>query len=589
MNTPDIVIGIDLGTTNSAVAVAKDGKVEIIPVHGSQTMPSAVGVDPTGKLIIGKAAKNQSISAPESTVLSAKRLMGTEETVSLGSKDYRPEEISALILGELKKAAETHLGQPVNHAVITVPAFFNERQRQATQDAGTLAGLTVMRIINEPTAAALAYGAGAAEDSAPETILVYDLGGGTFDVSLVTIEKGIVEVKASHGDTHLGGDDFDQALAELAQQRHLEAHPGATFTPVIKRRIKGIMERAKIALSDAPYVQVREEYLTPEGHLDTELSRDDYEQLIDSHLEKTLVCLQQTLEQAASSAAAVDKIMLVGGATRTPRVMQMLQQLLGNRVHQEIDPDLIVAMGAAVQGATLAGQPAPAILIDITAHSYSNAALAADAGPFRELICVPIISRGTALPVTKSEVFSTHVDNQPRVQIDVYQGESYDPEQNNLLGTFFVEDLASVARGNEIIVQFKIDLNGMLTTTATEKRTGNAKTITFDTSGQHRINLDAARSNLAELLGTDSDDKEVYDDEEEEGQEDQEDSAAILSSAKSLRRRADALVKKGINDSDAATIQKQLEDSTTAIQAKDWPSLSKLNDSLSDLLFYLDD
>jgi molecular chaperone DnaK (HSP70) len=189
--------------------------------------------------------------------------------------------------------------------------------------------------------------------------------------------------------------------------------------------------------------------------------------------------------------------------------------------------------------------------------------------------------------VTKSEVFSTHVDNQPRVQIDVYQGESYDPEQNNLLGTFFVEDLASVARGNEIIVQFKIDLNGMLTTTATEKRTGNAKTITFDTSGQHRINLDAARSNLAELLGTDSEDGEVYDHDEEEGEE--QDSAAILSSAKSLRRRADALLKKGLNESDTATIQKQLEDSTTAIQAKDWPSLSKLNDSLSDLLFYLDD
>jgi len=291
----DTVIGIDLGTTNSTVAVVVDGELTIIPVGGRTTMPSAVGIDPAGKLVIGTAAKNQAISAPENTVLSVKRLMGTGETVELGGKSYHPEEISALILGELKRAAETHLGHPVERAVITVPAFFNERQRLATKDAGKLAGLEVMRIINEPTAAALAYGAGQAE-AGSQNLLVYDLGGGTFDVSLVRVEEGIVEVRSSHGDVHLGGDDFDEALAKLGAERFAASGNGSDpLPPAALRRLKSVMEAAKIELSDTPFASVREEYLSESGHLETEIARSDYETLIEPWLLKTLDSVQSAL------------------------------------------------------------------------------------------------------------------------------------------------------------------------------------------------------------------------------------------------------------------------------------------------------
>ena len=355
-NFPPLVIGIDLGTTNSSVAVAQDGKLTVIPVNGQLTMPSVVGIDPTGKLVVGQAAKNQAISAPENTVLSIKRLMGTDATAELVGKSYRPEEISALILGELKRAAEAHLGRSVTQAVITVPAFFNERQRLATQDAGSLAGLEVLRIINEPTAAALAYGAGQSDTSENETLLVYDLGGGTFDVSVVRVENGIVEVRASHGDIHLGGDDFDEALTNLGEERLREKHADS-LPAAAHRRLKSAMEIAKIHLSDEPFATVREEYLTPASHLETEISRYDYEQLIDPWLVKTLDCVQRTIADAGITAHQLDKIMLVGGATRTPAVQELLMRTLDMEPRHEINPDLVVAMGAAIQGATLAGQP----------------------------------------------------------------------------------------------------------------------------------------------------------------------------------------------------------------------------------------
>jgi molecular chaperone DnaK len=311
------VVGIDLGTTNSTIAVVRNGELIIIPVSGKPTMPSAVGIDPAGKLVIGQTAKNQSISAPENTVLSIKRGMGGDTSVKLGGKSYRPEEISALILGELKRAAEEYLGHPVSRAVITVPAFFNERQRLATQDAGRLAGLEVMRIINEPTAAALAYGAGQTGGGKQETLLVYDLGGGTFDVSVVRVEDGIVEVRASHGDVHLGGDDFDEALAKLGEERFGAARGDAAeaLSDAARRRLKGAMERAKIALSDAPFASVREEYLTAADHLETEIERREYEQLIEPWLHKTLDSLQSALADAGVTADELDKVMLVGGAT----------------------------------------------------------------------------------------------------------------------------------------------------------------------------------------------------------------------------------------------------------------------------------
>ena len=496
------VVGIDLGTTNSTVAVVRDGALTVIPVQGQPTMPSAVGLDPTGKLVIGQAAKNQAVSAPENTVLSIKRLMGTDRKVELGGKSYRPEEISALILGELKRAAEAYLGQPVTRAVITVPAFFNESQRLATQDAGQLAGLEVLRIINEPTAAALAYGAGQAADAMHETLLVYDLGGGTFDVSVVRVEEGIVEVRASHGDIHLGGDDFDEALARLGEERLREklGDDAEALPAMVHRRLKSAMELAKIQLSDAPFATVREEYLTPNCHLDTEIARLDYEKLIDPWLQKTLDCLQRTLADAGVTAAQLDKIMLVGGATRTPCVQELLERKLGMEPRHEINPDLVVAMGAAIQGAALAGHPAPAILIDISAHTYSLVVAEDFMFGGDTLRCSPLIRRGTPLPVTKAEVYFTCAENQTEVRIQVCQGESERPDDNLEIGNFMVEGLSKQPRNSPIVVQFRIDLSGLLTVTATEKATSLAKSVTIDTAGQHRLNLDAARTNLAALF-----------------------------------------------------------------------------------------
>jgi molecular chaperone DnaK len=602
------VIGIDLGTTNSTVAVVRNGELVIIPVNGRPTMPSAVGIDPAGKLVIGQAAKNQSVSAPENTVLSIKRRMGTDDTVELGGKSYRPEEISALILGELKRAAEDYLGQPVSRAVITVPAFFNERQRLATQDAGQLAGLEVLRIINEPTAAALAYGAGRTGDGAKETLLVYDLGGGTFDVSVVRVEDGIVEVRASHGDIHLGGDDFDEALAGLGEKRFAgeTSDPAATLPAAARRRLKGAMEHAKIELSDAPYANVREEYLTETGHLEIEIERGEYELLIEPWLHKTLECMQSALADAGVTAGELDKVMLVGGATRTPCLQALLMEKLRMEPRHEIDPDLVVAMGAAVQGAALAGQPAPAILVDISAHTYSVLAVVSSSFFGKEVACCPVVRRGTALPVTKAEVFTTAYDGQDRVKVEVFQGEGSHPDENLQLATMMVEGLSAEAEaGNEIIVQFRVDLSGLLTATATEKRTGLTKSVTIDTAGQHRINLDAARGNLAALFEEhvperslrvisdegDDDFDEIID---MDGDEDDDepvvaDSGKLLASAKSLRGRAEKLLQHGVAESDATTVRAILGDIPPAIEARDWQSLQNHLDALSDLLFYLED
>jgi molecular chaperone DnaK len=597
----DPVVGIDLGTTNSAIAVVLDDGLTMIPVLGQPTMPSAVGLDPAGRLIVGQPAKNQSISSPENTVLSVKRLMGTDETVELGGKTYRPEEISSLILGELKRAAESHLGHPVGRAVITVPAFFNERQRQATQDAGRLAGFDVLRIINEPTAAALAYGAGTTGDHANETLLVYDLGGGTFDVSLVTVENGVVEVRASHGDTRLGGDDFDEALAKLAEDRFEEKDRGASggITPLARRRLKAVMERAKISLSDQPFAAVHEEFLTATAHLTTEVPRSEYEALIEPWIEKSLACLQRALADAAVTPAQVDKIMLVGGATRTPLVQEILENRLGKTPRHEINPDLIVTMGAAIQGAALAGRPAPAILIDITAHSYGIGAMAHGPGMFMPVVvCSHIIRRGTPLPVKKAQVFTTGRDSQTEVEIEVFQGESHIPEENLKIGEFWVKGLAKAPAGNEVVVEFGIDLNGLLNVTATEKQTGLAKSVTIDTAGHHRINLDVARTNLAalfeeddalaELGGGDDEDIEISPD-TAPAPAGQEAPSGLLASAKSLRRRAESLLERGVSDSDTAEIRRLLDTSSAAITGRDWPALQEADDKLSDVLFYLED
>ena len=587
----DLIVGIDLGTTNSELAVAREGKVEVLPIHGNPIMPSCVGLDPSGNLIVGQAARNQLIAAPDHTILSIKRKMGEDAKVRLGDKEFSPEEISSFILRELKREAERQLGQPVAKAVITVPAFFNERQRKATQAAGALAGLEVVRIINEPTAAALAYGAGVTEG---ETMLVYDLGGGTFDVSVVVVEHGVVEVKASHGDTHLGGDDFDQLLVDHAILEFKRRHNVDLLQDAkTLRRLKVVLERAKRTLSDEPFVRIREEYLDGQHHLELELLRADYEGMILPLLERTLGCVHQSLNDARLTPKDIKKVMLVGGATRTPLVQQLLQERMQLNPRFEINPDLIVAMGASIQAGVIAGQQRHSILVDITPHTYNTAAIG-DHDGLDTLVCVPVIHRNTPLPASKAEMLATLYDDQAEARIEVYQGEGRLPEQNSFIGDFLIQGLSEAPAGNPLIIHFDLDLNGILKVTATEKVTGLAKTVTMDTRGQHTLNLDEARRNIASLVDQAGSAAEpaalaTPDNGDTLPESDEPASSEPLDTAKDLRKRAEALLQKNLSADDAAEIHQLLQQSAAAVTAGDWELLEQKNETLSDLLFYLED
>ncbi|MDB6152186.1 MAG: dnaK 1 [Chthoniobacteraceae bacterium] len=578
----EIIVGIDLGTTNSAIAYVKDGVPEIIPIDGQPTMPSCVGIDPQGKLLVGLPARNMLIAAPESTIHSIKRRMGEPVKVTLAGQQFSPEEISSFILRKLKEEAEKFLGQPVKKAVITVPAFFDASQRKATQNAGELANLEVVRIINEPTAAALAYEAGHSDN---ERILVYDLGGGTFDVSVVVIENDVVEVQASHGDTHLGGDDFDELLVQrVVDDFHAKHQIFLSEDPKTMRRLKLSLERAKCALSDEPLVMVREEYIHGDLHLEMELQRADYEEMIEPYLKKTLDCIHKSLQDARLLPGEIAKVMLVGGSTRTPLVHQLIEANLNLVPRWEINPDLIVALGASISAASMAGEKSKAILVDITGHSFGIEALSfTEEGEM--LVNTPIIHRGTPLPVSKSELFHTVHDNQREVEITVFEGEDRIPAKNTLVGQFRVEGLSEAGHGNPILVTFNLDLNGMLTVTATERVTGLKKSVTLDTRNVHAsFDLAAARQNIMSLV--DQDMLEL-----EEPGEDSEpvDSHALLVSAKELRKRAEALLENKVTEEDAVEIRELLRKSAEAVKAKDIESLQPLNDSLSDIIFYLED
>jgi molecular chaperone DnaK len=586
----EIIVGIDLGTTNSAIAYVKDGEPEIIPIDGQPTMPSCVGIDPAGKLIVGQPARNMLIAAPESTVLSIKRHMGQDAPVTMGGKSFSPEEISSFILRRLKTEAEKFLGQPVTKAVITVPAFFNEAQRKATQNAGALAELDVVRIINEPTAAALAYEAGHASD---QRILVYDLGGGTFDVSVVVVEAGVVEVKASHGDTHLGGDDFDQLLVQHVVDEFHEKH-GVFLNEDTKtmRRLKVVLERAKCQLSDEPFVSIREEYIHGDLHLETEISRVDYEGMIRPYLLKTIDCLHQSMQDARLLSRDLSKVMLVGGATRTPLVHRLIEEKLGIVPRWEINPDLIVALGASISGSGLAGAKSKSILVDITSHSFGTAVVMGEF--FNEhLEYAPIIHRNTPLPVSKSDCFFTMSDRQPCVDVRVYEGEDPIPDNNTLIGRFLIEGLSKVPAGSPILVNFNLDLNGMLKVTAIEKDTGLKKSVTLDTRGARpSLDLEEARKNIESLIHpdveTEEDDATEADDAPPEAAAGP-DHEALLRSAKDLRKRGEALLTQGISEDDAGEVRGLLKQSAEAVSARAWEELQNLNETLSDLIFYLED
>jgi molecular chaperone DnaK len=576
-----IAIGIDLGTTNSAVAVlGEDGVPRILPIRGEPTLPSCVGIDPAGKLVVGRTALNQLVARPTETILSIKRRMGTEEKTPLGDSAYSPQEISSFILRELKLRAEEALGHPVSGAVVTVPAYFDERQRQATKDAAALAGLEVLRILNEPTAAALAYDADREGD---QTLLIYDLGGGTFDVSVVVVEKGIVEVKASHGDTQLGGDDFDQLLIDHVSAI-FEGETGINLVLDItaQRRLKVALEAAKRTLSDQPFVHVREEFLSGEHHLDLEISRADYEEMIAPLLLRTLESIGKAMTDAKVSPKGLDKVMLVGGSTRTPLVRSMLQATLGIEPRFEVDPDTVVALGAAVQAAAFGARERKSILIDVSAHTLSNVVVAEHGA----LTAAPIIRRNTPVPVRKSEVFFTYEDDQPEVLIEVQQGESESPDENRSLGEVVIKEIGESPAGSPIVVEFSLDLDGMLHVSATHRASGKAEKLSIDTHGAgHAFDFDHASENIGRLI---DDGKAAAGDNVIDLGAGAAGKAALVV-AKDLRKRAEALLARELGDDDRADLTRHLEASHAAVKAGDHAALAAHNTALEDIIFYLED
>jgi molecular chaperone DnaK len=574
--TNDPIVGIDLGTTFSAVSIVRDGHPQLLFDRNQCLIPSVVGYSPQGTWLVGTPARNQYAFDPTNTVRSIKRKMGTAERVTLGGREFTPQQISALILREMKRIAEENLGQEVHKAVITVPAYFSDAQRQATRDAGEIAGLEVVRIINEPTAAALAYGLDRDED---QMVLVYDLGGGTFDVSLVELTAGVVEVRASHGDTHLGGDDFDERLASYALHAFFQ-HNNLDWieNPRIQARLYHAAEQAKIRLSDHPFAWIREEYLTEQNgqplHLEQEVSRTQFESIIADLLQRTTRSVDHVLKDAGLAASDVDRILLIGGCTRMPSVWRLLAEHTGIEPEMTINPDEAVALGAAVQAAIIAGQPIGSILVDVTPFSLGVEVATfigqkAVPGMYR-----PLIRRNTTIPVTKEEVFHTTYPGQDSVEVRVYQGEHPLASQNTLLGSFLVEGLMPEAPGGlpQVNVCFDVDVDGILRVEATDRKTGHHKAITLAAS-RERLAADEIKVAADQLGGM----------EVSRGQD------AELAEMNVLLERARGLLDRGdLEDEQIEQLQIKIEEISTAHRAGEQDYVDDLLDQLLDLLFEME-
>jgi molecular chaperone DnaK len=576
----DEILGIDLGTTNSEIAIYRDGRPEVLrDDQGRIILPSVVGLTETGELLVGEEARNQFLLYPERTVRSIKRRMGSDAKVQLGEREYKPQEISAIILSRLKEIAQARLGRPIRKAVITVPAYFSDTQRQATREAGEIAGLEVARIINEPTAAALVYEAAQHQG---KRILVYDLGGGTFDVSVVRIEQGVVEVISSHGNNHLGGDDFDHKIVEHVLE-HLKLKHGVDVAdrPQAMARILRSAEDAKKQLSDHPYARIAEEYLAEHSgqpvNLDLELSREEYEDMIAPFIEETLGAIHIALESAGLTSSQVDEILLVGGATRTPLIRRRLVEAFGTQPRGEVDPDLCVAMGAAIQGAAMTGTEVSAVLVDVTPYTFGTSALGELNGELYPYHYVPIIPKNTPIPARMSEVFFTVLDEQTDVDVRIYQGENNDALENIKIGEFRVSGLSREPAGNPVIVDLALDRNGILQVSAREKKTGLERRITIDnaTSRYDREQLDEARQRIGALFG------------------DQEQAASVGSGAATdsavdaLLARASAKLDE-TGEEDRTEIIDLIEAIRDARSSGDSAALEDVRSQLQDLLFYLE-
>ena len=564
-------IGIDLGTTNSCVCVYEGGEAKVIAYpEGNRTTPSVVAFK-KGEIIVGDAAKRQVVTNKD-TVSSVKRLMGTSEKVHVNDKDYTPEEISAMILGDLKKTAEAYLGETVTKAVITVPAYFNDAQRQATKNAGKIAGLEVERIINEPTAAALAYGLDKQDKT--EQILVYDLGGGTFDVSILELGDGVFEVKSTSGNNHLGGDDFDKKIVDyLVEEFKKENGVDLTKDKMAMQRLKDAAEKAKKDLSGMSTTQISLPFLSQgeDGplHLELSLTRAKFEDLIRDLVESTKEPVRKALKDAKLSASDIDKVLLVGGSTRIPMVQELVKKELGKEPSKGVNPDEVVAMGAAIQGGVLTGEVDDIVLLDVTPLSLGIETLGG--------VCTVLIPRNTTIPTSKSQVFSTAADNQPAVDIHILQGERPMAADNKTLGNFQLTNIPAAPRGvPQIEVTFDIDANGIVNVKAKDLGTGKEQSITITSSTNLSDDeIERMRKEAEENKEADAKRKEEADLKNEAEQ-------VIFQTESSLKELGDKVDKK-----EKEKAEKQKEELKKALEKGDLEDIKKKKEALNETMMKL--
>ena len=559
------VIGIDLGTTNSCVAVMEGGEAIVIPnPEGARTTPSVVAFA-NGERLIGQVAKRQAVTNPDNTVMSIKRKMGQKVEVKMGGKSYQPPEISAFILQKLKADAEAYLGEPVTQAVITVPAYFSDSQRQATKDAGKIAGLEVLRIINEPTAAALAYGLDKSEE---HTVLVFDLGGGTFDVSILELDEGVFQVKATSGNNFLGGDDFDQRIVDfLVDMFRREKGVDLAGDKMAMQRLREAAEKAKIELSGTMTSNINLPFITVADnvpqHLDYNLTRAKFDELTADLVEKTVGPTKQAMKDAGLTAADIDRVLLVGGSTRIPAVQEAIRKLIGKEPHKGINPDECVALGAAIQGGILNKEVKDVLLLDVTPLSLGIETLG---GVFTRLI-----DRNTTIPTSKSQIFSTAADNQPSVEINVLQGERQMAADNKSLGRFNLNGIAPAPRGvPQIEVKFDIDANGIVHVSAKDLGTGHEQNITI-----------TASSNMSE-----EDIKKAVNDAERYAEEDKKrkEEVETLNQADNLIYQTEKTMKEmdaKLDPADKATLENELADFKKVREGNDSAAIKSAMDAFT--------